>query len=296
MDQVQPLVAAIEAGGTKFRVAIARGLDVVADTTIPTTAPDETIGATIDWIRDADPIAAVGIACFGPLDLDRSSPTYGSITATPKPGWTNTPVLALVGDSLGVPTAIDIDVGGAALAEWKWGAARGVDHLIYLTIGTGVGGAVVIDGKIHHGLGHPEMGHMTLERVPGDDYPGHCPFHQACLEGMAAGPAIAERWGPPAASLADRLEVWDLEAAYLAQALRTLTYVLAPQRIVIGGGVMQHDGLLDLLREKLGEQLNGYVTSDALEGSLHDYVVAPDFGQDAGLIGAIALAIDATHD
>jgi fructokinase len=296
MDQVQPLVAAIEAGGTKFRVAIARGLDVVADTTIPTTAPDETIGATIDWIRDADPIAAVGIACFGPLDLDRSSPTYGSITATPKPGWTNTPVLALVGDSLGVPTAIDIDVGGAALAEWKWGAARGVDHLIYLTIGTGVGGAVVIDGKIHHGLGHPEMGHMTLERVPGDDYLGHCPFHQACLEGMAAGPAIAERWGAPAASLADRLEVWDLEATYLAQALRTLTYVLAPQRIVIGGGVMQQDGLLDLLREKLGEQLNGYITSDALSGSLDDYVVAPEFGQDAGLIGAIALAIDAKHD
>jgi fructokinase len=296
MDQVQPLVAAIEAGGTKFRVAIARGLDVVADTTIPTTAPDETIGATIDWIRDADPIAAVGIACFGPLDLDRSSPTYGSITATPKPGWTNTPVLALVGDSLGVPTAIDIDVGGAALAEWKWGAARGVDHFIYLTIGTGVGGAVVIDGKIHHGLGHPEMGHITLERVPGDDYLGHCAFHQACLEGMAAGPAIAERWGAPAASLADRLEVWDLEATYLAQALRTLTYVLAPQRIVIGGGVMQQDGLLDLLREKLGEQLNGYITSDALSGSLDDYVVAPEFGQDAGLIGAIALAIDAKHD
>ena len=296
MDRNRPLVAAIEAGGTKFRVALARDREVLADTTIPTNVPGETISAAIDWIRDADPIAAVGIACFGPLDLDPSSPTYGSITATPKPGWTNTPVLALVGDALGVPAAIDIDVGGAALAEWKWGAARGVDHLVYLTIGTGVGGGVFVDGKVRHGAGHPEVGHMTLERVPGDDYLGHCPFHGACLEGMAAGPAIGDRWGTPGATLSDRPEVWDLEATYLAQALRTLTYVLAPQRIVIGGGVMQQEGLLDLLRQKLAEQLNGYVTSDALRGSLDDYVVAPEFGQDAGLIGAIALAIDAMDD
>lgn len=293
MDETEPQFAAIEAGGTKFRVAIARSREVVTDITIPTTTPDETIGAAIDWILQHKPIAAAGIACFGPLDLDPQSQAYGSITATPKPAWTNTPVLAQVRDALGVPTAIDVDVGCGARGEWKWGAAQDVDSFVYLTIGTGIGGGVFVDGNIHHGLGHPEMGHITLERVDGDSYRGHCPFHSACLEGMAAGPAIADRWSAPGAMLGDRPEVWDLEAAYLAQALRTFTYVLAPQRIVIGGGVMQQPGLLDLVRKKLAEQLGGYVTSDNLRGSLDEYVVAPKFGQDAGLIGAIALAMDA---
>lgn len=293
MDGAGPRFAAIEAGGTKFRVAIGRGNEVLADTTIQTTTPDETIGTTIDWILQRKPITAAGIACFGPLDLDPASPAYGSITATPKVAWTNTPILERVRDALGVPTAIDVDVGGGALAEWKWGAVKSLDSFIYLTIGTGIGGGVFVDGKIHHGLGHPEMGHITLERVEGDGYRGHCPFHSACLEGMAAGPAIADRWSAPATTLRDRVEVWDLEATYLAQALRTFTYVLAPQRIVIGGGVMQQPGLLDLARNKLAAQLGGYVTSDKLRSSLEEYVVAPKFGQDAGLIGAIALAIDA---
>ena len=295
MDREHALYAAVEAGGTKFRVAIARGRDVIADTKIPTTTPDETLGASIDFIRSSAPVTAAGIACFGPLDLDQSSATYGSITATPKPYWSNTPVLDRVRDALGVPTAIDVDVGGAALGEWTWGAAHGLSHFIYLTIGTGIGGGVFIDGKVHHGMGHPEMGHITLERVPGDDYHGHCPFHAACLEGMAAGPAIGERWGMPGRDLADRDEVWDLEATYLAQALRTFTYVVAPQRIVIGGGVMQRPGLLGLVRTKLAAQLNGYATSSIGDESLDDYVVAPQFGQDAGLIGAIALAMNAAH-
>jgi len=293
MDPTADHFAAIEAGGTKFRVAVARGRDVVADTTIPTTSPEETIGAAIAFIRGAGPVRSVGIASFGPLDLDRSSSSYGSITATPKPNWSGTPLLALVRDALGVPTRIDIDVGGAALGEWRWGAAVGLSHFIYLTIGTGIGGGVFIDDKVHHGLGHPEMGHIALERVAGDDFTGLCPFHSACLEGMASGPAIESRWGLPARELADRPEVWELEATYLAQALRSYTYVLAPQRIVIGGGVMQQPRLLELVREGLAKQLGGYVTHGALRGDLREYVVAPVFGQDAGLMGAIALAMDA---
>ncbi len=285
--------AAIEAGGTKFRVAISQGREIVADTTIPTTTPPETLGATIDFIRKWGTIEAVGIACFGPLDLDPSSPAYGAITATPKPGWSGTPVLEHIRRELQVSAAIDVDVGGAALGEWRWGAAQGLDHFIYITVGTGLGAALFTAGAVHHGLGHSEMGHIGLERVRGDAYPGHCPFHGACLEGMAAGPAIEDRWGAPGTHLSDRPEVWELEATYLAQALRTFTYVAAPQRILLGGGVMQHPGLLGLVRTKLVDQLSGYVTSDPLRGSLDDYVVAPDFGQDAGLIGAIALAMRA---
>ena len=285
--------AAIEAGGTKFRVAVTRGREVVADTTVATTTPDETLGASIDFIAANGPAQSVGIACFGPLDLDPSSPSYGSITATPKPHWSNAPVLATVRDELGVPVAIDVDAGGAALGEWTWGAARGLSSFIYLTIGTGIGGGVFVDGKVHHGMGHPEMGHVILERVTDDNYPGHCPFHGACLEGMAAGPAIGDRWGMPGKQLADREEVWDLEATYLAQALRTYTYVVAPERIILGGGVMQRPGLLELVRSKLAEQLNGYAPSAIRSGSLDSYVVAPEFGQDAGLVGAIALAMDA---
>ena len=283
--------AAIEAGGTKVRVAVSRGRDLVADTTIPTTTPEATLGAAIDFVHDWGEVSAAGISCFGPLDLDPSSATYGSITVTPKPYWSNTPVLATIQDRLGVPAAIDVDVGGAALGEWRWGAAQGLEHFIYITVGTGFGAGVFIDGKVHHGMGHPEMGHIALERVAGDDYPGHCPFHGACLEGMAAGPAIGDRWGAPGSELADRADVWDLEATYLAQALRTFTYVVAPQRILLGGGVMQQAGLIGLVRDKLAEQLNGYVTTDALGGSLEEYVVAPAFGQDAGLFGAIALAM-----
>jgi fructokinase len=285
--------AAIEAGGTKFRVAISEDKEIVADTTIPTTVPDETLSHSIDFIAANGPVASVGIACFGPLDLDPGSSTYGSITATPKPHWSNTPVLDRVRDALGVPAAIDVDVGGAVLGEWKWGAGRGLSHLVYLTIGTGIGGGVMLGGKVHHGMGHPEMGHITLERVDGDPYPGHCPFHGGCFEGMASGPAIEDRWGARGTDLADRDEVWDLEAEYLARALRTFTYVVAPERIIAGGGVMQVPGLIERLRVKLAEQIAGYATSAIRDGDLDEYVVYPELGQDAGLYGAIALAMQA---
>ena len=288
-----PLYGAIEAGGTKFRVAVGSSLTLTADTTIPTTSPGETIGASIEFLRPyADRLTAIGIAAFGPLDLDPSSSTYGSVIRTPKPGWSGTPIRSLVAEALGVPVAIDVDVGGAALGEWTWGAARGLDTFVYVTVGTGIGGGVFIDGRIHHGLGHPELGHIVIAREPDDEFGGHCPFHGACFEGMASGPAIAARWGEPAGDLLHRSDVWDLEARYIAQALRTLTYVLAPQRIIVGGGVTRKAGLLGLVRNKLAHELAGYGTDSVLESDLNDYVVAPQFGQDAGLVGSIAMAAE----
>lgn len=285
------MYGAIEAGGTKFRVAIGDSPSLVADATIPTTDPETTIAAVIDFFGGHD-LKAVGIAAFGPLDLDPASDTHGSITTTPKPGWSNTPLKNRIADALRVPVGIAVDVGGAALGERRWGAARDVDTFVYFTIGTGIGGGFFTGNRIHTGYGHPEMGHIVIAREPDDDFVGHCPFHGACFEGMAAGPAISARWGDRVANLHSREEVWDLEARYIAQAFRTVTYVLAPQRIIVGGGVLQHDGLLDLVRSHLSRELAGYGMAALAGSDLANYVVEPELGQDAGLIGAIAIAQD----
>jgi fructokinase len=282
------LYAAVEAGGTKWRVAIGRSPEIVANTTIRTTDPDATISACVQFIGDSGfSIDGVGIASFGPVDLVPSSATFGFITATPKPGWSNTDVKGRFEVALGVPAVIDIDVGGAALGEWKWGAGRGLDSVIYVTVGTGFGGAHLHGGRAFHEHGHPEMGHISIEREAGDTFAGSCPFHGACLEGMAAGPALLARWGQSGPDLRDRPEVWDLEARYLAQGMRTLAYVHAPERIILGGGVMQQPGLLEMVRERLGENLAGYGN---LPSNLTGFITAPELGQDAGLIGAIAMA------
>lgn len=284
----EPWYGAIEAGGTKWRVAVGRSPDLAAETTVLTTDPDPTISACVDFIRSSGyPISGVGIASFGPLDLVPTSGTFGFITATPKPGWSNTDVKGLIEAGLGVPAIIDVDVGGAALGEWMWGAGRGMDSLVYVTVGTGFGGAHLQEGRTLHENGHPEMGHITVEREAGDSFAGSCPFHGACLEGMAAGPALLARWGRPGPELRDRQEVWDLEARYLAQALRTFTYMLAPQRIILGGGVMQQPGLLQMVRGRLVERLAGYGNAP---DNLDEFIVEPELGQDAGLIGAIAMA------
>jgi fructokinase len=284
----EPLYAAIETGGTKWRVAVGRTPELVADATIPTTDPDSTISACVRFLRESGfPISGVGIASFGPLDLIPTSKSFGFITATPKPGWSNTDVKGMMEAGLGVPAVIDIDVGGAALGEWFWGAGRGLDSIVYVTVGTGFGGAHLQDGRTLHTHGNPEMGHVSVGREEGDLFKGSCPFHGACLEGMAAGPALLARWGRPGPELHDRPEVWDLEARYLAQGMRTFLYVLAPQRIILGGGVMQQPGLLAMVRVRLAEQLAGYGNIPA---DLDHFLVAPELGQDAGLIGAIALA------
>ncbi len=284
----EPLYAAIEAGGTKWRVAVGRSAEVVADTTIPTTDPDTTISACVRFIRESGfPVDGVGIASFGPLDLIPTSKTFGFVSATPKPGWRNINVKGMVEAGLGVPAVIDIDVGGAALGEWVWGAGRGLDSIVYVTVGTGFGGAHLQGGRTFHANGHPEMGHVSVAREVGDSFAGSCPFHGDCLEGMAAGPALLGRWGRPGPELCDQEEVWDLEARYLAQGMQAFLYVLAPQRIILGGGVMQQPGLLGLVRKRLAERVAGYGN---LPADFERFLVAPELGQDAGLIGAIALA------
>lgn len=291
-----PLLGGIEAGGTKFVCAVGTGPDDLrAETRIPTTAPGETVGRAIAFFREQreahGPVAAVGIASFGPVDPDPASPTFGFITSTPKPGWANTDLAGAVSRALGVPVGFDTDVNGAGLGEWCHGAARGLSDFVYLTVGTGIGGGGMANGRLMHGLLHPEMGHV---RIPhdrdADPYPGGCPFHGDCLEGLASGPALAERWGRPAEALPADHPAWPLEARYLALALANTVCTLSPQRIVVGGGVMAQPALLPMLRRELVRLLAGYVRSPAIVDGIDSYVVAPGLGSRAGLSGALALA------
>lgn len=289
-------VGGIEAGGTKFVCAVGSGPDDIrAETRFPTTKPEETIGRALTFFREQakrfGPPAAIGIAAFGPLDPAPASPTFGYITSTPKPGWRNTDLAGPLRAALGAPVGFDTDVNGAALGEWQWGAAQGLENFIYLTIGTGVGGGGMVNGRLMHGLVHPEMGHMPLPHDrAADPYPGRCPFHGDCLEGMAAGPAIGERWGRPAYELPPDHPAWELEAHYLALALQTLICTLSPERIILGGGVMEQPHLLPLARRKVQSYLNGYVQAPAILEDIDSYVVPPALGNRAGVLGAFALA------
>lgn len=287
------LVGGIEAGGTKFVCAVGTGPDDLrAVTRFPTTTPAETIGRVVEFFRSQpEPVAAVGIGAFGPTDPDPASPTYGTITSTPKPGWQDTPLRQLVADAMGVPVAFDTDVNAAALGEHTWGAARGMDTFIYLTVGTGIGGGGMAGGRMLHGLIHPEMGHIRIPRDPAaDPFPGVCPYHGDCLEGLASGPAMEKRWGTRAEHLPPDHPAWALEAEYLAQALVSYILILSPQRIVLGGGVMHQPALFPLVRSRVQELLGGYVKSPAILEEIDSYIVPPALGDRAGVLGAIALA------
>ncbi len=291
------IFAGLEAGGTKFNCIIASGPDeILSEGRFPTTTPDETLAAVIHFfqseaLRLRIQYRALGVATFGPVDLDPSSPTYGFITSTPKPHWGFANLLGPLQDALQVPAAFDTDVNGAAVGEGRWGAARGLQNFVYLTIGTGVGGGGVIGGKPMHGLVHPEMGHMLLRRDPArDPYPGACPFHGDCLEGLCAGPALAKRWGAPAETFGPDHPAWALEAEYIAAALHNLTCILSPQRIILGGGVMQQPFLFPMIRQELVRQLNGYVQSPAILQQIDRFVVPPGLGNRAGSLGSIAMA------
>jgi fructokinase len=232
-------LGAIEAGGTKVLCLVGSDPDhIVAQTRIPTGRPTETLAQVLTFFRQqvasGGPLTAVGVTSFGPLELRRSHPRYGSIRNSPKPGWSDVDMVEPVRNALGVPVGFDTDVNGAALGEGRWGAARGQDTFVYLTVGTGIGAGAVVEDRIIHGLGHPEMGHVSVPRQPGDDFAGDCPFHAGCLEGMASGTAIAARWGRPAEQLdgEELRAATRLEAAYLAAGLRNIVYSLAPQRIV----------------------------------------------------------------
>ena len=289
------LVGGIEAGGTKFVCAVGTGPDDIrAEARFPTTSPKETIGRAVNFFRQQQDEhgtpAAVGIASFGPVDPDPDSPTFVAITSTPKPGWANTDLAGTVSRALNVPVGFDTDVNGAALAEWRWGTAQGLKNFVYLTIGTGIGGGGMVNGRLLHGLVHPEMGHM---RIPHDwdtdPYKGHCPYHGDCLEGLAAGPAISERWGEPAQNIPGDHPAWDLEVHYLALALQNLVCTLSPQRIIMGGGVMEQPQLFPMLRGRLQEYLNSYVQTPAILDEIDTYIVPPGLGSQAGVLGAIAL-------
>ena len=287
-------VGGVETGGSKTVCAIGTGPDDVRATTcLPTTTPEETLARAVAFFRAHEtrmPCAAIGIASFGPLDLDPASPTAGVITRTPKPGWSGVDVAGAVRRSLMVPAAIDTDVNAAALAESRWGAGIGDDPLVYVTAGTGIGGGVITGGRRLHGLVHPEMGHMRVPRDETDDFPGTCPFHGDCLEGLAAGPAIQARRGLPAEALAVDDPVWALEARYLALGLVNVITMLSPRRIIVGGGLMRHPRLLGDVRGQVQRLLAGYVRARAILEAIEEYIVAPRLGERVGVLGAIALA------
>jgi fructokinase len=277
----------VEAGGTKFVLGVATDKDSVEATTrIETTTPDETIGAMLDWFRGQGRLDAIGVASFGPLELDRLSPSWGHIGQTPKPHWSGADIAGPLQRAFDCPVVIDTDVNGAALAEYHWGAGRGQRAMLYFTIGTGVGGGAIANGRIVGGLSHPEMGHMRLPRHPDDlEFAGTCPFHGACLEGLASGPAIIKRWGASLSHLPSQHPAHDIIAFYIAQTVVTMQAIFAPGRIIFGGGVMGTPGLIDRVREQAITLGGGYFTGDP-----NRIVVSPGLGDKAGLLGALALA------
>jgi fructokinase len=281
-----PVFAGVEAGGGKFVCATGAGPEDLVRQSIPTTTPSETFHRVVQFFRarmETRPIAALGVATFGPVDLDPGSPTFGFITSTPKPGWSNFDIRGTLYRALGLPVAIDTDVNAAALAESRWGAAQGLDPVLYVTVGTGIGGGAVIHGVPLHGAGHPEMGHMLVPHdLHTDPFPGACPYHGDCLEGLASGFAMARRWGVRAEALPADHPGWALEAHYLALGLANLACILSPRRIILGGGVMHHRDLLPMIRENLREVLRGYVQAPEIE--------PPALGDDAGVLGALILA------
>ncbi|MNB85082.1 putative fructokinase [compost metagenome] len=284
------VLGAIEAGGTKFVCGL--GLEdgtILERASFPTTTPEETMKQVFDYFS-GKPVEAIGIGSFGPIDPVPGSPTYGYVTTTPKPHWGGFNLVGAVSEVLNVPIGFDTDVNGAALGEYTWGAAQGLDSCLYITVGTGIGAGAVVGGHLIHGLSHPEMGHIFVRRHPDDRYEGFCPYHRDCLEGLAAGPAIGKRWGKPASELEPGHPAWEMEAHYLAHALMNYVLILSPQKIVMGGGVMKQSHLFPLIRSKLQELLNGYVSHAALAADIESYVVPPQLGDNAGLAGAVGLA------
>lgn len=286
------LYGGMEGGGTKFVCAVgATPGKIVEQIRIPTTSPTETLDRAVAFFSKFN-IAALGVASFGPVDLIRDSLTYGTITATPKPGWSGTDVLVPFQNAFNVPLAFELDVNAAAYGEYSLVPEnRDLDSLAYVTIGTGIGAGFIINRKITHGLSHPETGHMRLPHDrKKDPFPGICPFHGDCFEGMCCGPALASRWRKPAENLPDNHPAWDLEAMYIAYALVNVILTVSPQRIVLGGGVMGRKKLFPAIRDKVRVLLNRYPALPILTGSMEGYIVPPALGSSSGVLGALAMA------
>ena len=284
-------LGALEAGGTKMVCAIGdENGNIFERASFPTRTPKETMGGLIEYFA-ARKIDALGIGSFGPLCLDRRDPAYGDITTTPKLDWRNYPLRGEFVRALGVPVGIDTDVNAAALGEATFGAGRGCKTVVYYTIGTGIGGGVLAEGRLHHGMVHPEMGHIMVRPREDDPAPkGFCPYHVSCLEGMANGPALEKRWGVPARELPPEHVAWDIEAEYLAQMCVNTIVLFSPERIILGGGVMHQLQLFPKIRKRTLELLGGYVAAPAITERIDEYIVAPGLGDNAGAVGSLMLA------
>lgn len=288
------LLGGIEAGGTKFVCGIGDPSGKILDhIQIPTTSPQVTISRVIDYFLGKKAQwnwTRIGLASFGPLDLNPSSKMFGYITRTPKPGWSNFNIRGAIAAGLNSEVVLDTDVNAAALAEYKWGIAREKNPVVYLTVGTGIGGGVVVDGKPLHGLVHPEIGHIRIHSADlQNEFKGVCPFHEDCLEGLASGPALAAKWGIPANQLPPDHPGWQQEAAYLAEGLANIILSLSPEIIILGGGVMKNGFLFPMIQSQVKNQLNDYVQSDEITSINDRYIVPPGLKEFSGLLGAIAL-------
>ncbi|WP_167959324.1 ROK family protein [Anaerosporobacter faecicola] len=284
-------IGALEAGGTKMVVAIGTEQGEILDRkSIPTKTPKETMPELIQYFKEQK-IDALGIGCFGPIDLNKNSSTYGYITSTPKLAWRNFDIVGAMKKELHVPIGFDTDVNASAIGEATWGNSKDVKNSIYITIGTGVGVGVLINGKPLHGMLHPEAGHILLAKHPEDTFQGCCPYHGSCMEGLASGPAIEARYGKKAMELADQKEVWEITGFYIAQALVNYILTLSPERIILGGGVMHQEQLMPIIREEVKRQLNGYICTKQTDDLAH-YIVFPQLNDNQGILGCIKLAVD----
>lgn len=289
------MYGALEAGGTKMICALGNENGrIFEQVSIPTTTPEETMPRILDFFKERE-IRAIGIACFGPIDLNRNSSTYGYITTTPKIPWQNYNIVGAVKEALQLPVGFDTDVNGSLLGEVTWGRAKGLTDAVYFTVGTGIGAGIMTNGRLLHGMLHPEAGHIQMVPAQGDTYKGHCPFHGTCLEGMASGPAIQDRWKEEAKSLANRPEVWEFEAEYLAQAVQSCVMLLSPQVIIFGGGVMHQEHLFPLIRSKVKKNMNGYIRTKEME-DLDHYIVPASLNDNQGIMGCLKLAMDAEKE
>lgn len=289
------ILGALEAGGTKMVCAIGNEKgDILKREVFPTTTPWETMPPMIAFFKK-EGIEALGIGCFGPINPGKGTPKYGFITSTPKLAWQDFDIVGEFERALHCPVGFDTDVNAAALGEAYYGITKGLQNSIYMTIGTGIGVGVYAEGRLMHGMMHPEAGHILIHRHPADTYEGCCPFHKDCLEGLAAGPALEKRWGSKGATLTDKSEVWEMESYYIAQACVNYAMILSPERIVLGGGVMKQPALLPLIREKFTELLAGYIRTDEIADAEH-YIVAASLEDNQGVMGCLSLALLALEE
>lgn len=288
------LFGAIEAGGTKMLCAILdKDAKIIKEISVPTTTPEETIKPILSFFSSYK-ITSLGIGTFGPIDLHQNSPNFGSILNTPKLAWKNFNFIKSF-SSLGIPISIDTDVNASCLGEVFFGNSKGLDNVVYVTIGTGIGIGVLTEGKLLHGMMHPEGGHMIISKCAEDNYESVCPYHKNCLEGLASGPSIKKRYGKEGDELKNDDKVWELEADYLAQALVNIILILQPQRIILGGGVMHQEQLFPLIRQKVKSKINTYLITKELE-NMDEYIVPCSLNDKQGILGSFKIGFDKYYE